>query len=140
MLVVVVVSKFTIGAWIPAVVIPIIVVILERIGRHYDRVQTAIEVPDGWKPKRHQHSVVVLVGNMNIGVLEAVNYARSLAPDRLIAVSVVGDPAEQDALAQGLGGARHPGRAAHDLLALPGADPTRSSTTSTSSTPRTPTT
>jgi len=99
-LAVVVVSKFTIGAWIPAVMIPFIVVILSAIGRHYDRVHKAIQVPGDWKPKRHQHSVVVLVGNMNLGVLEAVNYARSLAPDRLVAVSVVGNPAEQDALLQ----------------------------------------
>ena len=78
--------------------IPFFVVILSSIGRHYDRVHDAIAVPPGWKPRRHQHTVVVLVGNMNLGVLEAVNYARSLAPDRLVAVSVVGDPAEQDAL------------------------------------------
>ena len=38
--------------------------------------------------------VVVLVGSINKGVLHAVEYARSLTPDRLIAVSVVSDADE----------------------------------------------
>ena len=41
---------------------------------------------------------MVLVGGVNRGVMEAISYARSLAPDRLIAVSVVGDPEEQEAV------------------------------------------
>jgi amino acid transporter len=97
-LMVVVVSKFTIGAWLPAVVIPLIVMILLSIRRHYDRVQEAVQIPTGWRAKRKTHNVVVLVGTVNRGVLEAISYARSLAPDRLIAVSVVGDPLEQERL------------------------------------------
>ena len=97
-LVVVVVSKFTIGAWIPVVVIPLFVLILGSIGRHYRKVHDAVLPPDDWKPRRYQHNVVLLVSNVNRGVLEAVNYARSLAPDRLVAVSIVGDATEQAAL------------------------------------------
>ena len=40
-LLVVVVSKFTIGAWIPVVVIPLFVLILSSIGRHYRKVHDA---------------------------------------------------------------------------------------------------
>ena len=39
--------------------------------------------------------VVVLVGSINRGTLEAIAYARSLAPERIIALSVVQD-AEED--------------------------------------------
>jgi hypothetical protein len=39
-----------------------------------------------------------MVGTVNKGVLHAISYARSLAPDRLIAVSVVGDAQEQEQL------------------------------------------
>jgi amino acid transporter len=97
-LAVVVISKFTIGAWIPAVLIPIIVIGLKSIGRHYKRVRQSVTVPDDYRPRRHTHVAVVLVGSVNRGVLNALSYARSLAPDRLFAVSVVGDPAEQEAL------------------------------------------
>jgi amino acid transporter len=89
---VVVVSKFTIGAWIPAVVIPIIVVLLRAVKRHYTRVAQSLQVPDGYRPRRHTHTVVVLVGRVHQGVLQALTYAKSLAPDRLIAVTVVGGP------------------------------------------------
>jgi amino acid transporter len=97
-LAVVVISKFTIGAWIPAALIPVIVLGLKAIGRHYDRVRGAVEVTSAYKASRHTHVVVVLVASVNKGVLNAISYARSLAPDRLLAVSVVGDPGEQDEL------------------------------------------
>jgi amino acid transporter len=95
-LVVVVSSKFTDGAWLPAVVIPAIVVLFRGIHRHYQRVDSALSVPDGYKARRRTHTVVVLVGRVHKGVLEAIAYARSLNPDRLIAVSVVSSAEEQE--------------------------------------------
>jgi len=97
-LLIVIISKFTIGAWVPVIVIPAMVMVLRSIRRHYDRVSEAIHVPDGFKPKRHQHTVVVLVRSVNMGTLRAVTYARSLAPDRLVALSVLGDADEGEAL------------------------------------------
>ncbi len=91
-LAVVVVSKFTIGAWIPAIVIPMIVFLLRAIRRHYQRVAALLHVPEGYRPLPHTHTVVVLVGTIHQGVLAALTYARSLAPDRLIALSVVSSP------------------------------------------------
>ncbi len=98
--IVVVVSKFTEGAWIPAVLIPALVIGFRMISRHYARVQTAVTIDDTYRPKRRTHLVVVLVGTVNRGVLEAVQYARELAPERLIAVSVVTDGEEQEQLAK----------------------------------------
>ena len=39
--------------------------------------------------------MVVLVGKVNRGVVDAIGYARSLNPDRVIALSVVQDPDEE---------------------------------------------
>jgi hypothetical protein len=94
-LLVVVVSKFTIGAWLPVVVIPCMVALLLSIRRHYDRVRAATSAPLDWRPRRYTHTVVVLVGALHKGTLNGLQYARSLAPDRLIAISVVGDADEQ---------------------------------------------
>ena len=118
-LVVVIVSKFTIGAWIPVVVIPLVVVLFRLINRHYRRVRRVVEIPAGWKPKRYEHFVVVAAGTVNRAVLNAITYARSLAPDRLVAVSVVGDADEQEALQKAWAEHDIRGRAAHDLLAVP---------------------
>jgi amino acid transporter len=96
-LLVVVVSKFTIGAWIPVVVIPIIAFILTRVKRHYDRVERALALGESYRSRRHTHTVVVLVGRVHRATMAALTYARSLAPDRLVALSVVveGDEAER---------------------------------------------
>ena len=95
---VVVVSKFTRGAWIPAVVIPLIVVLFGAVHRHYARMDQALKVPAGYKPRRRTHTVVVLVGRITKGSMEAIAYARSLRPDRLLAVTVVASAEQQEAI------------------------------------------
>jgi amino acid transporter len=97
-LIVVVVSKFAIGAWIPVVLIPIIVIAFRRIKRHYNDVRKALKVEPGDHIPRHSHTVVILVGSVNLGVLKAVAYARSMRPDRLVAISVVTSAEEETAL------------------------------------------
>ncbi len=96
--IVVVVSKFTEGAWIPAVVIPLLVLAFLAIHRHYERVRRAVAVATSYRSPRRMHNVVVLVGSINRGVIDAVAYARSLAPDRLIGVCVVSDREEEAAI------------------------------------------
>ena len=120
---VVVVSKFTKGAWIPAVLIPALVLLFRAIAKHYRRVRGSVAVDPSYRPPRRTHLVVVLVGSVHRGVIDAVQYARSLAPERLIAVSVVTDQEEQDAAGRGVGRARDPDPVAHDRLAVSRADP-----------------
>ena len=97
-LTVVLVSKFAIGAWIPVVLIPALILLFRGIRRHYDRVVDRLSVPPGWRPARLNHTVVVLVGGVHRGVLEALAYAKSLNPDHLVAVTVVSDEDEQEAI------------------------------------------
>ena len=89
-------TKFTSGAWVPLVVIPLIVLLFKAIKRHYRAVGEGLRVPESYRPRRMNHTVVVLVGNIHRGTLEALAYARSLAPNRLVAVSVVADDEEQE--------------------------------------------
>ncbi len=95
-LVVVVVSKFTIGAWVPAVVIPLIVLGFKAIRRHYDEVRVQLRVAPGG-PARDAlvHSHVILVSGVHRGVLLALRYARSLKPKHLVALCVVYDTDER---------------------------------------------
>lgn len=97
-LVVVVVSKFTTGAWIPVVVIPIIILLCKGVHRHYVRVGKALRADPDWHPPRMQHTVVVLVAGVHKGVLRALAYARSLAPNYLTAVTVVEDEDQREAI------------------------------------------
>jgi amino acid transporter len=95
-LLVVIVSKFTIGAWIPVALIPLIVFVLLRVKRHYDRVNAALQVPEGYRARRHTHTVVVLVGTVHRATLAAIAYAKSLAPDRLVALTVAAEADEAE--------------------------------------------
>jgi amino acid transporter len=94
----VVIVKFTDGAWIPAVVIPSMIFMFTGINRHYVRVKKFLAVAEQSTPAFRTHFVVVLVGSINAGVVQAIKYAQSLRPDRLIALSIVGSNAESDAL------------------------------------------
>jgi amino acid transporter len=95
---IVVVVKFTDGAWIPAVVIPTLVLAFTAVNRHYTRVRSFLQVQEGYRAPYHTHFVIVLVGSVNQGVLRALRYAESLRPDRLIALSVIQTPEDRERL------------------------------------------
>ena len=86
---IVVTVKFVDGAWIPAVLIPTLMVGFKGVHRHYTRVRSFLAPTEGYKAPFRTHTVVVLVGSVNQGVLQAVRYAQSLRPDRLVALSVI---------------------------------------------------
>ncbi len=94
-LLIVATTKFTSGAWVPLVVIPLIILLFKSIHRHYRTVAQGLEVTPDFKVRKMNHTVVVLVGSVHRGVLEALAYAKSLRPNRLLALSVVSDEEEQ---------------------------------------------
>lgn len=92
--IVVVVSKFTEGAWVPTVVIPLLVVLFSLVRRHYKRVDATLASSPGTPLPEIVHTVVVLVGpRIHQGVFEALAYAKSLHPHYLRAVHVSFDSA-----------------------------------------------
>jgi len=93
---IVAVTKFTNGAWVPIIVIPAIVLLFKGIHRHYQRVRAQLTIPPDYKPPPMNHTVVVLVGGMHRGVLDALAYAKSLNPTRVLALSVVSEEDEQE--------------------------------------------
>ena len=98
--VIVVVSKFTEGAWIPAVLIPIMVAIFKSIGRHYQKSRASVHAEPGYWPRRETHTMVVLVGGINKGVLHGIQYAKSLNPERIMAVTVASDDEDRQRIEQ----------------------------------------
>ena len=88
-LLIVAVTKFTSGAWVPIVVVPSIIALFSGIKRHYTRVARALEIsPAEVRPQPFNHTVVVLVGRVHRGVIQALGYARSLRPQHLIALYI----------------------------------------------------
>jgi len=87
-------TKFTHGAWIVVLVIPILVAGFLAMRRHYDDVANQLSL-EGWEgPDPMEHVVLVLVGDVHRGGVRAVQYAETLAAGAPVrAVFVETDPA-----------------------------------------------
>jgi amino acid transporter len=87
------VTKFSEGAWIVVLVIPLLVGVFLVMHRHYDEVARELSLEGLEGPPRFEHTVLVLVGDVHRGVVRAVQYARTLAPAAAVrAVYVETDP------------------------------------------------
>ncbi len=94
-LLIVLVTKFSRGAWIVVVAIPVLVLIMVAISAHYDHVKREISIGDSdaaTLPAR-VHSLV-LVSRLHRPALRALAYARATRPDTLEAITVSVDPEE----------------------------------------------
>ncbi len=89
-------TKFVNGAWVVIIVIPMIILLFKSIHSHYTKVERQLEAAPDYRPRPQNHTVIVLVGSINRGVLEALAYAKSMRPTRLLAVTVVSDEDEQE--------------------------------------------
>ncbi|MFD6609362.1 APC family permease [Micromonospora chalcea] len=93
-LVIVLATKFLLGAWIAIVAMAMMYVVMLGIRRHYDRIAEELEPTEqrGVLPARNH--AIVLVSKLHKPTLRAVAYARATRPDTLTAVTVNVD--EQD--------------------------------------------
>ncbi|MGH9178857.1 MAG: APC family permease [Acidimicrobiales bacterium] len=88
-LAIVAITKFAVGAWLPIVVVPVIISLFVSVKRHYTRIERILAVePAPIRRRSLNHTVVVLVGRVHRGTIEALEYARSLRPNHLTAVHV----------------------------------------------------
>jgi amino acid transporter len=81
-LVVVAVTKFDRGAWMVLLVLPLLVLLLFSINRHYRFVQDALtlERPDEPIPLQRPPVVIIPVARLDRATLQAVAFARSISP------------------------------------------------------------
>ena len=90
----VLITKFTLGAWITIVAMAGFFVLMVAIQKHYDRVSAELVAGeyDGVLPSRNH--AVVLVSTLHKPTLRALAYARATRPDVLEAVTVNVDDAD----------------------------------------------
>jgi hypothetical protein len=96
---VVVISKFTQGAWIPAVVIPLMVLLFRAIKRHYAGLGAALRLTEVERAREISNTMIVLVGGLHRGTVSGIEFAKSLRPDHLIAVHICETEADGEAMA-----------------------------------------
>ena len=92
---VIVLTKFLLGAWLIVITIPIIVFYCLTIRRHYRYVAERLSIQDlaprSYVPRPKveviSHPAIVIVGQLNRGTVEALDYARSIG-DEVVAIHV----------------------------------------------------
>ncbi len=88
-LVIVILTKFTHGAYLAAIAMGILFLIMKLIRRHYDHVRVELRVkPEETKALPSRVHSIVLVSNVHKPVLRALAFARATRPDSLVALTV----------------------------------------------------
>ncbi|HLQ54969.1 MAG TPA: APC family permease [Streptosporangiaceae bacterium] len=81
-------SKFTRGAWLVVIVVPLLVLMFSRVHATYDRIGAQLGIGEQPPPPRKLSSLVVVpVGGMSRLTVEAISAALSLG-DEVVAVTV----------------------------------------------------
>ena len=98
-LIIVLITKFTHGAWIVTIAMPLLFLTMRGIRRHYDRVAAEIApTPAGVGLPSRIHAVVP-VSRLNMPTLQTLAFARATHPNTLSAITVQVDESETRALA-----------------------------------------
>ncbi|MEU4191667.1 APC family permease [Kribbella sp. NPDC026611] len=99
-LVVVLITKFTHGAWIVVLAMPAVFLLMKGIRRYYDRVATELRPSPGAVTLPARVFAIVLVSKLHTPTLRAIAYARATRPTSLTAVTVNTDDEAADLLLQ----------------------------------------
>uniref|UniRef100_UPI002615C17D APC family permease n=1 Tax=Mycobacterium sp. TaxID=1785 RepID=UPI002615C17D len=91
-LVVVTVTKFTHGAYLVVIAIPLLFLLMRAIRRHYDRVAAQLAPEPGGMVLPSRIHAVVLVSQLHRPTLRALAYARATRPDTLTALTAAITP------------------------------------------------
>jgi hypothetical protein len=88
--IVIAVTKFTHGAWIIMIIVPVTVAVLVRVNKHYDHVASKLDEPDPELAiaSSNHLGAVVLVSRVDDGLDRAMRYVDHLDADRVRAVHV----------------------------------------------------
>ncbi|MDP9407351.1 MAG: APC family permease [Actinomycetota bacterium] len=97
-LVMAVLTKFTRGAWLVIVTMPVLFLLMKAISRHYHSVGDELAPHDEPITLPSRNHVVVLVSKVHAPTLRAVAFARAMRPDTLVALTVDVEGADTRAL------------------------------------------
>ncbi|WP_262284500.1 APC family permease [Micromonospora sp. MA102] len=87
-LVIVLLTKFLLGAWIAIAAMAMIYLLMLAIRRHYDRIAAELEPTEQRAVLPARNHAIVLVSKLHQPTLRAIAYARATRPDTLTAVTV----------------------------------------------------
>jgi amino acid transporter len=93
-LVIIVITKFTHGAWLVLLAMPILFALMKAINRHYSNVAAQLVPDSDARMLPSKVHAIVLVSKVHKPTLRALAFARATRPDHLTALTVNVDDAE----------------------------------------------
>src|SRR6185437_15271186 len=87
-LIVLVLTKFIHGAWIVVVLIPLLVALFRKIHQHYVDIATQLTTEGLQKLRPVDHEVIVPISGIHRGVLQAFEYAKTIAHGHVTALYI----------------------------------------------------
>jgi amino acid transporter len=97
-LVIVLIGKFTSGAWIVVIAMPLVFALMLGIRRHYEHVDTELRPPARGVALPSRIHAIVLVSKLHTPTLQALAFARATHPSSLVGLTVRTSAAETEAL------------------------------------------
>ncbi|MGE5334376.1 MAG: APC family permease, partial [Nitrososphaerota archaeon] len=93
--VIIIVTKFSHGAWLVVILVPLLVLLFRFIARHYHRVREQVSGMSVRVPADIQTIVLVPIAHLDRVALRSIVYAETLAPGNVIVVHVVADAEDE---------------------------------------------
>ena len=97
-LVIVLLTKFLLGAYIVVIAMPLIFLLMRGIHGHYDNVARELEPTEGLVAQPSRNHAVVLVSKIHAPTLRALAYAKATRPHDITALTVSVDAEESQRL------------------------------------------
>ena len=101
--IVILITKFTSGAWVVVLLVPIMVYGLTRLNKQYEAEADELEHDAPAAAERRilgRHVVLILIERLDLASARAIQYARTMTPDELRAVHFVIDTDRAETLSE----------------------------------------
>jgi len=101
--IIILITKFTAGAWVICLLVPIMVFGLTRLNKQYEAEAKELQEDAPAAAERRilgRHVVLVLIERLDLAAARAIQYARTMTPDELRAVHFVIDTNQATALTE----------------------------------------
>ncbi|SHK23797.1 amino acid/polyamine/organocation transporter, APC superfamily [Clostridium cavendishii DSM 21758] len=98
--IIIAINKFMHGAWLVLVLVPLAIIVMKRVNRHYKRVAAQLSLENNYFPKFSESQAkrfIIPVASLNESVVKTINYAKCLSND-ITAFHISVDDAETEKL------------------------------------------
>lgn len=93
---IVAITKFTHGAWLVIIILPILVAVFKTIRRHYDSISKELAILPQWSLAPIEEPLVIIpISGFHQGVLQAIQYAQEISKDVRVCIVNINEGSTQ---------------------------------------------